>query len=381
MTAVLHVDRPVDLADRFRERIWSARDRIESDRGLPDELLDELVAAGAFRLFVPRHHGGAELDLITALRVVEDVASIDGSVGWLLLANTGGLCTTRLADEVAREVLGARSDAVIGGAVVPTGVAHPVPCGYIVEGRWRFASGVAHSDWMMLGCTVSGRPEARIAFVRRDQLTIEDTWHDGGLRGTGSHDIVVEGTFVPAELTFSLADEPLHPGPLYRFPIRCLGAAGIAAVCIGIARGAIDAFVDLARTKTPTASSVRLLDRASAQASLARAEALVRSSRAWLHQLVADAWSLIERGGIERGGEVAARDHVLIRLAATDACHSAAAAVDLVQRASGGAALFADLPIERAFRDIHAATQHFSVQDAMYEMTGRALLGGPCESM
>jgi len=367
----------VDVAKSFRPTILAERDAIDAERRLPPRLSAELAEAGLFKMLMPASVGGHESEPSVELRAIEVLAAADGSVGWLALANIGGLCTGFLVQSAVRTLLADSEDVVIGGTLVPSGIANRAPGGYRVSGRWGFASGVQHSGWMMVGCVVvdeTGTDEQgmRALFVRTRDLQIIDTWSVSGLRGTGSYDIVVDDVFVPAEMSFVPDASPVESGPLYRFPLRGLGACGIAAVCLGIARSALDAFVELAMTKTPTMSGCRLGERVHAQNAFARAEALVQSSRAWLYESVDDVWSMLTTGS-----PVPIEAAAMLRLAATNACTNAVKAVDLIHAASGAAALFTTSTINRAFQDVHAAGQHFSVQETTYELVGRTLLGFP----
>ena len=174
---------------------------------------------------------------------------------------------------------------------------------------------------------------------------------------------------MPAHRTFWLTDRPSQPGPLYRFPIRSLGASLIAAVTLGMARSALDTVAELAAAKTPTMSTHSLRDRPYAQTELARAEAILRSARSWLFDTVRQAWMDVVAGRV-----VTSHDQALLRLAATFAVQRSAEAVDIAHTLAGGSAVYTHSPLERAFRDVHTATQHFSVQPTMYEPVGRALL-------
>jgi len=379
------VSRPPNVlaaARALRPRIWGHRDEIELDRRLPSALVDDMVAAGVFHMLTPRALGGLEVDLLTALSVIEEIATADGSTAWVLMINNnGGLVTGYLGEQAASEIY--RHDrAIIAGALIPSGRAIPVRGGYRVSGQWAYASGVGHAAWVVAACRVvdgdeptlggDGPPEMRVMLVPADDVSVIDTWSVGGLRGTGSHDFAVADVFVPDERTFSPMDLPVQRGTLFRFPLRCVGAAGIAAVTLGIARGAIDALVSLASTKTPTMTRGPLRERALVQLQVPQAEALVRAARAWLVESVHTMWARVEAGRSPTRKDIA-----LLRLAATHAATSAAQAVSMMQSIAGGTAIYTHCPIERAFRDVHAATQHFSIQPSMYEPIGRVLLDLP----
>src|SRR5262245_22534837 len=267
-------------------RIAAAADTIEQERRLPRPLVDALVAAGVFRMCIPRGLGGAEVTPYTLVRVLETIAAADGSAGWsAMIGTTSGVASAYLPIETAREIYGPPA-AVTGGAFAALGRATPVDGGYRVSGRWPFASGCEHCTWLMGGCVIadgqsvrrlpSGAPDARLMLFPPGEARIIDTWTVAGLRGTGSHDIAVDDALVPAARSFSLVtDRPYHRSPLYAFPVFGLLALGIGAVALGIARAAIDELVRLARAKTPTHSRRLLAERATVQVDVAKAEALL----------------------------------------------------------------------------------------------------------
>jgi alkylation response protein AidB-like acyl-CoA dehydrogenase len=365
------------LAPAVRE----AADRIERERRLPAELARAFTEAGVFRLCVPRALGGLEVDPAVLIRAGETLAQADGSAGWCaMIGATSGVASAYLPEAAAREIYGS-ADAVTGGAFAPHGTATVVDGGYRVTGRWPFASGCEYCTWLMGGCVVveSGRPrllpgglpDSRLMLFPAQAARIIDTWTVSGLRGTGSHDIAVDDLFVPAtHATSIITDRPRERGPLYAFPVFGLLALGIAAVALGIARAAIDELVRLARGKTPTGSRRLLAERATVQAQVAEAEAVLGAARSLVFDTVAAAWTRATAHGT-----IDLRDRARLRLAATHAASAAVRATDLMYTAGGGTAVYATSPLQRAFRDVHVVTQHVMVAPATLELAGRILLG------
>jgi indole-3-acetate monooxygenase len=195
---------------------------------------------------------------------------------------------------------------ITGGAIRPTGQAVVVDGGYRVTGRWALGSGCQHSAWIVDGCRVlhgdqprlgpNRMPITRILFFPAASCEILDTWHSIGLRGTGSHDYAVSDLFVPAAHSLSFREPPSAPGPLYALPTTALFGAVLAAVPLGIARHAIDISTELAGTKIATRSEQALREDATMRGDLGRAEALLRSGRAFLYEALDEAWNMVTAG-------------------------------------------------------------------------------------
>ena len=348
---------------------------IERDRLLPNAVARALTDAGAFRMLIPCSLGGDELDPMNACKVVEELSILDGAVGWCaMIGACNGLFGGLLPRAGAAEIYADR-DVVLAGQFRPSGTAVQVEGGYRVTGRWPFASGIMHSRWLMGGCQIvepsgAGTGAAKLMFMPHGDATVLDTWHVGGLRGTGSHDFEANDVFVPASRTVSFADPPVEPGPLYSLPSIALFATMVASVSLGIGRHAIEVFKRLGGVKKPTFSSGLLRDGAVAQAHLGEAEGFLRAGRAFLFESVRSAWQMAQRG--ER---LSWHDRGLLWLSATQAVTQALHAVDLVYRAGGAASVYTSTQLERCLRDIRAASQHVTVMTSNYEVAGQFFFG------
>jgi indole-3-acetate monooxygenase len=329
-----------------------------------------------------------EVDPLTFYRVVEEIARIDGSTAWCVwLASSNPVYVGRgLSDQGAEAVFGRDPHVVTAGVVSPYGSAVVQAGGYVVSGRWPYASGCQHCAWLFCCChvfdgdqmrlTPSGDPEVRVLFVPITQVTIVDTWKVSGLAGTGSHDVVIEQVFVP-EVYSGLFASGLLPqsqqhfqGLLYRYPFILASALPIGALAIGIAQGAVEKVVELAQTKQFVETPSRLGDHALFHVRLAEAVALVRSARAWLYASVQQTWE-----AMRSRAEVTFAERADALLAAANATRSAATAVDIVYTAAGATANYRRSPLQRALRDIHAVTQHIATAPSQYESAGRMLMG------
>src|SRR5271170_976424 len=274
--------------------IVAAADTIERTRRIPEPLLTQLHDARLFRMLLPLSVGGDEIDPVTYVRAVEKAASFDGSIGWCLsIANSTSLIAPYLDVEIARQIFGPpRSTCAWGPPNDCT--ARAVPGGYRVTGQWSFASGCRHASWIGAhGCVVEpdgslrlnrfGRPTLRTWLFPVEQAILLDTWDTIGLRGTASDSYRVDDLFVAEEFSSTREDPELRrePGRLYAFPQQTMYSVGIASVALGIARGMLDAFVELAGKKTPR-GTVRLADSGVVQAEIAKCEARLGAARAYL---------------------------------------------------------------------------------------------------
>jgi alkylation response protein AidB-like acyl-CoA dehydrogenase len=374
----------LDAARALAPLIRAHADETEDARCLARPVVEALRAAGLYGMYLPRSLGGPELDIATAARVVEAIAYADGAAGWnVMLAGDAGVLSGFAATNEARAVFAGTPTPILAGALNPLGRLRQVDGGFVVDGRWPFGSGCQQADWFGGACLLfdgdglvrrpDGAPEVRQALIAAADVEIIDTWRTAGLRGTGSHDWAVHELFVPTGRVMNLNPErPFEPGPLYAFPLFSTLAVSKTAVALGIARHAIEALVELAQAKTPTGQTSVLRERAAVQADVARAEALVRSARAFLYQTIDELWA-----DVAAGRTAAVEQRALLRLAAVDGVQKAAQAVDLMYNAGGATSIYATSPLERCFRDVHTLTAHVIVQMPVYEVAGRALLGLP----
>ena len=361
-------------------------DRGERDGRLAPEVVDSLAKAGLFRMLVPRSVGGGEVAPAEMVDSIAAVACGDGAAAWCLaVACTSGALAAYLPEEHAREVYGAPARCW-GGVFAPKGRAVVDGESLRVTGRWAFASGIDHCDWLMGGCVVeergevrklpSGRPDVRLVVFAAHDVERIDTWDVAGLRGTGSHDMVVDDLAVPAGRSASLfVDPPREEGPLYVFPIFGLLSLAIASVALGIARGAVDDLLALAGAKTPSMGTRTLAARPDTQGRIARAEARLRAARALVDEAVGEAWT-----AAVAEGAITLEHRAGLRMAASHAMADSAAVVDEMYSLGGGTAIYSSSPLQRRFRDVHVATQHMLVAPPVWELAGRLLLGVPADT-
>ena len=398
----------LETARTLRPTIEAYAEQIERESALPGPLVATLAAAGLFTMLVPREFGGTEITPATYVRAIEEISRADGSVGWCV--HVGGSCSLAagwLAPEAARAIWDGDARAYVAGATIALGAANVVPGGYQVSGRWGFASGCPHATWLCVTVRViengdhrtgpNGLPETLFAFLPRRDFEILDTWHVTGMRGTGSHDVVVNDAFVPDHLTLPRSSpmQSWNDAPLYAFgagavkggsgalgvssPWVGVFAPGLAAVCLGVARGALDAFATLAATKTPTRRNTVLRDDPIVQTMFGRAEARLRGARSYLYATVADLWRTVQ--GIDDDTEhesgLGARPsdrQAMVQLASVHAAETAVEVVQTLWRAAGTSAIPAGSPLDRCLRDVLVASQNVAINPMHITTNGRLLL-------
>jgi alkylation response protein AidB-like acyl-CoA dehydrogenase len=331
------------------------------------------------RAGVPTALGALEAPPAITLRGAEKIAQGDASAGWCVsIAATSSLLSAYLPEEGAAEIF-TDPQMVAAGVWAPRGTAVPVDGGVRVSGRWSFCSGISHSQWLFAGCVLDDpQPDAkgpllRVVALPTAELEVLDTWHTSGLRGTGSHDALANDLFVPEHHILSLVDSgPRVDAPLYRFPVFGFFALSIAAAALGNARGAIEDLTELAVAKTAMGSSRTLAERPATQAAVGEAEAALRAARSLYYEAIEQAWA-----AAQQDAPVAESLRLGLRLAATHAVRSSADVARSMYDLGGGTAIYEDSPLQRRFRDAHTATAHFQVNPAIWELTGRVLLGVP----
>jgi alkylation response protein AidB-like acyl-CoA dehydrogenase len=343
-----------------------------------------MKAVGLFRIWTPRAFGGFEMDPVSVMRVVEEVARLDSAAGWNLQLATGIVpFFAWFPDEGVEEMWGENPDLILGGTLFPPGTAVPVEGGYRVSGRWPFVSGCHHCSWFLGPALImdgdqprhgaDGSPVQLIVAYRAEEAEILDTWHTVGMRGTGSHDVVAKDVFVPTRRSTLLA--PLtkpakaFTGPLYRLTIWTAVAA-LSAPALGIARAAIDALLDLSKKKIPSYTQTTLRDRPVAQFQAAHAEASLGAARAYLHESLRQAWESALQEQM-----ISLEQKINIQLASSFAMQACARAVELVHAAAGTSAIRLEHPFEKHFRDVHVVTQHAFASASRYESVGKLLFG------
>jgi alkylation response protein AidB-like acyl-CoA dehydrogenase len=360
--------------------VLRSRAATEADRRLAAPIVAGLRAGRLCRMALAEDVAGLAVPTPVMLDVFEALSYAEASVGWIVWNNALPCFLGRYLSPEARAEIFREPDWLYAGSTRPTGRAMIDGGGYRVEGRWSLVSGCELAEWLLLLCVVEqdGQPrmiapkvpETRFVFVRRADCEIIDTWHVGGLRGTGSHDVVAKAIGVPRAHTLSPADPSTLDGPLGRVPIICSMAAGYGAQTLGVGQRALDTVVDLAQTKVSPDSGSGLRDRPDVLEAITRHGAALEAARLYLHSSVAQLWE-----AAASGARASAEAISTVWAAGLHAADAGRAAVEAMYAAGGATSLYEDCLLERAHRDIYAMLRHIVVQPFWLVDAGRVKLG------
>ena len=366
--------------------VEAAGDRNEAERRIAPEVVAALHEAGLFSMLMPASLGGGAADIVAFNQVIETLALSDASTSWCLAQAVASTHAAGFLDpQIAREVFGPPNGAIAWGP--PAGAKAVVTDGgYTCTGRWRFASGHEHCPWMGGHSTVlerdgkprldkNGRPVNRTMLFRKDKVTILDTWHVVGLRGTRSNDYEAHEVFVPEAYTTwrDLPADRREDGPLYNIQLLTLYGIGFSGVAVGLARACLDAFMTLAATKKPgggLGSSTVLRDNAVIQSRVAKAAGRLNSARSYLIEMLHEIWE-----ASAARGSLSLDERARLRVAITGAMDQARRVVDFAYHAAGTNAIFTGSAFERRFRDMHTLTAQGQAHLSNFEAAGQALFG------
>jgi alkylation response protein AidB-like acyl-CoA dehydrogenase len=373
---------PLQAAQALRTTIRATRQETEASRRLAPQVVEGLIEAGLCRLDVPVSLGGHEAEPVVVLQVYEELAWADASVAWIAWNNQFVCLASRYSSDAVRTALFRDARGLFANATRPSGHAVVVDGGFRVSGRWTPVSGCELADWILVMCVVTegtaprlladGTPAMRMAYLPKGAYRILDTWDVGGLRGTGSHDIVVDDVFVPAERTFAFTDPQQRDRPLARMPMAPTMCAGIAALCLGLAQAATDTLLELGASKVQVGPFPGLRERPDVQGMVASTAAQLEAARLLLHVALGDLWAICLRGA-----PVTDAQRARVFASGLHAAQTAKAVVTATYEAAGTSALYVDCPLERAHRDIYAVMQHVQLAPIWLEAAGRVRLGLP----
>ena len=382
------IDPPLARVERLRAVIADGGDRAQQLRRLPEDTVAALVDAGLFRFTLPEALGGEDASTTETIQVIEAIASIDASVGWnvMLGSEINAMAAGGMDPDLAREIY-LDDPAVImcgggGTGSIPAVAVRQPDGGYRVTGESTFMSGCWNARWCFMiapeveegqGFADADLRTMRARFLHRSEWEIVETWDVAGIRGSGSDSIRADGGYVrPEHAGVDLVAFPAHyDNPVFRIPVPLRLSYNKVAIALGVAKGALEAFVDLAHNKVPMLSPSKLMDRPIAQIRVAECEAAYRAARAY----VLEAMTAVEdelHGGAEQPSAMTTQNARLACVAATNMCMEA---VDVLHNTAGTSAAYMANPLERKLRDAHGVASHRWVSHSLFQDLGAIILG------
>jgi alkylation response protein AidB-like acyl-CoA dehydrogenase len=354
----------------LRHEFEAAGERAEELRTLPPDTVGTLRELGLFWLKTPAELGGTPLHPLEFCDVIEQLAYADVSTAWAAMIGAGctGMAGGWLPGGGLRTVFPPGGPLpVLAGQPQPRGTGRPVSGGYAVSGRWSFASGIVHSDWLIGAFRPEADGDRMLVFtVPKNEAEVIDNWHVAGLQGTGSLDFRLADVFVPAEMVYDPAGGAVRGGDLFRQEIRLFVSNEVPPLCIGLARRALDDMTELAGHTARFAGAPTLSERAVFHKELGRAEARIRAASLLHRDAIAVAWEAARSGN---GAAEAPR--IAVAVASVYAAEICVEVVSDLFRYGGGRVLSLAHPMQRHLRNALAARQHLALTEEHYETAGR----------
>ena len=328
---------------------------------------------GIFRAFVPKRYGGDERSPLDFLLAIEAISEADGSAGWVA---SFGVCESYLGGlplETLEEIW-RRPDDIFAGAMFPLQPAEAVDGGYLLNGRWKWASGCVAADRVGVGIRLeSANSLPHMAVIPADQAEIDmESWNAHGMAGSGSFDVVVKDVLVPADHVFERGGALTPDEPFFRYPTMSIATQVLAVTSLGIARAAMNLVLDSASGRKSPTGAPSIGDRAYVQTEMAKAEARILSSRLFFYDSIESAWEILVRGS-----DLDAETVSMMRLSSTHLTRECARVTRAAYFLSGMEAANNDNHLSRCFRDVHMPTQHAFMGEITYQNAGAVMFGKP----
>ena len=353
-------------------RIRQFGECVDSDTRLDASLVTTLKQENLFSKLLPTSLNGSQMDYPPYIKLVQQVAEADGSVGWCM--NQGSVLASLarlLPGETAKRIYSSPNITLANG---PPGHCESVKQknGYSLSGRWTFSSGICHADWLIGMAPVRQNDEIvdyRWHFFRKELAEVVEDWPVNGLKATGSYAFTVKDLHIPASHAVKVEIRE-DDAPLYQIPLNLLFACGFAAVALGVSRAALDFALETLQLKVKrfdkqTANQYQLT-----QDQVGRAEAIWQAAEAFLHRTVETVWEkLISESTCSMD------NRIKLRLAATHTIREASRATDLAYELCSTESIFAENSIQKRFQDMHVITQHLQGRPEVYSVVGKHYLG------
>lgn len=354
----------VDLEALCQEiRMRACRGEFDDQAYVSQDIIEKLKKLGVFRALVPKRFGGTGGSPRQFCQLIEQLSMADGSVGWVASFGMSPAYLGSLPEATLTELYKDSPDIVFAGGIFPPQAAEVTPEGMKVRGRWKFASGCLGADIVGVGIApqkdnaAQGLP--RMAVMPANKAKIEMTWDTVGLKGTGSHDLVVEDVIVPEAWTFVRGEASKLPETFFKYPSLSLATQVLTVVGIGVAAAALEEFKLLAPGKASITGGAEIAMRPVTQYEFAQADAEFQAARVWFYQSMDQVWQTLSNGDQATAEQISA-----MRLSCTHAARVAAKVCRKMQMLAGMTAIYTHNPFSRFVNDCNVVTQHAFMGDA-----------------
>lgn len=360
------------LCQEIRERACTGE--FDNQAYVSQDIIEKLKKLGVYRAFVPKRFGGSEVSPRTFCELIEKLSMADGSVGWVASFGMSPAYLGSLPEETLKELYKDSPDIVFAGGIFPPQPAEMSEEGVVVKGRWKFSSGCMGADIVGVGIApqkgneVQGLP--RMAVMSAKKVKIEMTWDTVGLKGTGSHDLVVEDVLVAKEWTFVRGEPSKLPEPFFKYPSLSLATQVLTVVGIGVAAAALEEFKNLAPGKASITGGSEIANRPVTQYEFAQAEAEFKAARTWFYETMDNVWSEVVAGRTPTAEQISD-----MRLSCTYAARVAARVARKMQMLAGMTAIYTNNVFSRFVNDTNVVTQHAFMGDATLQNAGLISFG------
>lgn len=356
--------------------IKARRSEFIAGQKIPSDIVEGFKRIGVYRALVSKRFGGDERTPAEFCHLIETISEADGSAGWVASFGSAACYLAALPEETLKKVYANGPDVVFAGGLFPLQPARRTPEGFLVNGVWKFGSGSLGAELIGVGISVEGDSTGglpRVAVMPAEKVTIRPNWDVIGLQGTGSHDLVVEDVVVPEEWTLIRGGKATLDAPIYRYPSLSFAAQVLAIVAIGVARSALDDVTAMAGGRASITGAPVMAERGYVQLEIARAEAMLRSARAFFYETTETLWSEVRNGAPEQ------KTVALMRLAATNAARSGAEVARIACGLAGTASISTTHNLARSMCDSLVVAQHAFLSEGTMQSAGRILLGLPSQ--
>jgi alkylation response protein AidB-like acyl-CoA dehydrogenase len=366
----------IDRSAAFEALLEAARtrrDEFAERQQISPDVVELMKDAGIFRALVAKRFGGDEMSPAAFMKMVEEISTADGSTGWVASFGFAACYLSALPLTTLETMYSNGPDVIFAGGLYPPQEAVPVAGGLEVSGKWGWGSGSTAADLIGVGISVAGEFSQGLpltAVIPAERVRIVRNWEVIGLKGTGSHDMIVEKVVVPNEWTFVRGAASSLDTPLFRYPSIALAAQVLAVVGLGVARAALDELIGLAGGRASITGAPRLAERPYVQTEIAKAEAELRSARAFFYDTTEEVYATLLAGD-----DVTTEAKMLLRLGATHAARVGADVAQMVFRIAGTTGVFSSHPIANQLQDAIIVPQHAFLSDGTWQSAGKVLLG------